>query len=100
MATVPTLYPESLLFARSKVCNLCACTKLLMLVEPNIQDIGGTENFSKGNTSGSANFGTNSKLKRPMRSKEITHLALVIFIHNLIALQVQHLNCRAHYDWI
>ncbi|OAY81651.1 Endoplasmic reticulum oxidoreductin-2 [Ananas comosus] len=28
------------------------------------------------------------------------HLALVIFIHNLIALQVQHLNCRAHYDWI
>ncbi|OAY73977.1 hypothetical protein ACMD2_15717, partial [Ananas comosus] len=29
-----------------------------------------------------------------------THLALVIFIHNLIALQVQHLNCRAHYDWI
>nr|CAD1818607.1 unnamed protein product [Ananas comosus var. bracteatus] len=29
-----------------------------------------------------------------------THLTLVIFIHNLIALQVQHLNCRAHYDWI
>ncbi|OAY81645.1 hypothetical protein ACMD2_12383, partial [Ananas comosus] len=30
----------------------------------------------------------------------VTHLALVIFIHNLVALQVQHLNCRAHYDWI
>nr|CAD1840662.1 unnamed protein product [Ananas comosus var. bracteatus] len=42
--------------------------KLLMPVEPNIQDIGGTEKFSKRNTSGSSNFGTNSKLKRPMRS--------------------------------
>ncbi|OAY67946.1 COP9 signalosome complex subunit 3 [Ananas comosus] len=30
----------------------------------------------------------------------MTHLALVIFIHNFIALQVQYLNCRGHYDWI
>ncbi|OAY77072.1 Farnesyl pyrophosphate synthase 1 [Ananas comosus] len=27
---------------------------------------------------------------------ELTHLALVICINNLVALQVQHLNCRAH----
>ncbi|OAY68440.1 hypothetical protein ACMD2_17743, partial [Ananas comosus] len=45
--------------------------QLLMPVELNIQDIGGIEKFLKRNTSGSANFGTNSKLKRPMRSKEI-----------------------------
>ncbi|OAY76495.1 hypothetical protein ACMD2_24302, partial [Ananas comosus] len=56
--------------------------KLLMPVEPNIQDIGGIEKFEK----------------KYFRFQ--THLAFVIFIHNLIALQVQHLNCRAHYDWI
>ncbi|OAY82621.1 hypothetical protein ACMD2_23239 [Ananas comosus] len=27
---------------------------------------------------------------------ELTHLALVICINNLVALQVQHLNCQVH----
>nr|CAD1825592.1 unnamed protein product [Ananas comosus var. bracteatus] len=46
-------------------------TDLSMPVELNIRDIGRTEKFSKRNTSDSTYFGTNSKLKRPMRSKEV-----------------------------
>nr|CAD1832983.1 unnamed protein product [Ananas comosus var. bracteatus] len=42
-----------------------------MPVESNIQDIGGIEKFSERNTSSSAHFATNSKLKRSMCSKEV-----------------------------
>ncbi|OAY80293.1 Anaphase-promoting complex subunit 1 [Ananas comosus] len=45
------------------------------------------------------NSSTQLRYGHDLRFNE-TYLALVIFIHNLIALQVQHLNCRAHHGWI